>query len=117
MRASTHILGAVAVLAALGAGASFAQSDYPHANGQEATGQSTAMPMMNSTVSPADAQASAMAAGHANGQEATGQSTAPKPMQSTMSSDQMHDQAVHAGHATGQEAPGQSTALPMSSHS
>ena len=107
MRASTKVLGAIAVLAALGSTASFAQ-------GQEAIGQSTSMPIV-STMSRGDVQAAVLSAGNGAGQEAPGQSIAA-PVRSTLSADEVRQQVMTANHGAGQEAPGQATAM-MPGHS
>lgn len=102
MRTSTKVLGAVAVLAAFGSTASFAQ-------GQEAIGQSTSMPIV-STMSRADVEAPVLSAGNGAGQEAPGQSEAAL-VHSTLSADDVRQQVMTANHSAGQEAPGQSTAM------
>lgn len=102
MRTSTKILSAMAVLAAFGSSASFAQKEAP--------GQSTSMPIV-STMSRADVQAEVLKGGSGAGQEAPGQSEGV-PVQSTLSADDVHQQAVTANHGgAGKEAPGQSTAM------
>ncbi len=103
MRASTKVLGVIVVLATCGSTTSFAQ-------GQEAPGQSTSMPIV-STMPQADADAAVLGRGNGAGQEAPGQSEAA-PIQSTLSADDVHQQAVtRANSGAGQEAPGQSTSM------
>ena len=102
MRASTKILGVIAVLASCGSTASFAQ-------GKEAIGQSTSMPIV-STMSRAEVEAAVLSAGNGAGQEAPGQTEAA-PIHSTLNASDVQQQAAMANHGAGQEAPGQSTSM------